>query len=115
MKLCAGWLSLSRALKSQVAAVGEMRPVSLVERHRKCGEPNCQYAKRGAHGHWPNWIFTREVKGITVTKAVPVWSGNWICRDPRRFLYRTIAGSAVSVLSIGVIGSRAIQKKMPAK
>lgn len=61
----------SEALKSQLAAVGEMRPGSLVERYRKCGKPNCHCARRGARGHGPDWILTREVHGTTVTRAVP--------------------------------------------
>jgi len=64
-------LSQSQALKTQIAEVGEMRPGSLVERYRKCGKPNCHCAKRGARGHGPDWILTREVNGKTVTKAIP--------------------------------------------
>jgi len=64
-------LSQSQTVKSRIAAVGEMRPGSLVQRYRKCGKPNCRCAKRGAQGHGPDWILTREVKGKTVTKAVP--------------------------------------------
>lgn len=48
-----------------------MRPGSLVQRYRKCGKPNCHCAKRGAQGHGPDWILTREVNGKTVTRAVP--------------------------------------------
>jgi hypothetical protein len=64
-------LSRNQTLKSQITAVGEMRPGSLVERYRKCGKPNCHCAKRGAQGHGPDWILTREVNGKTVTQAVP--------------------------------------------
>lgn len=63
--------SQSQSLKSQIAAAGEMRPGSLVQRYRKCGKPNCHCAKRGAQGHGPDWILTRAVHGKTVTKAVP--------------------------------------------
>ena len=31
----------AQALKSQLTAVGELRPGSLVEHYRKCGKPNC--------------------------------------------------------------------------
>lgn len=58
-------------LKSQIAAIGEMRPGSLVQRYRKCGKPTCHCARRGAQGHGPDWILTRQVHGKTVTKAVP--------------------------------------------
>jgi hypothetical protein len=64
-------LSRCQALKTQIAEVSDMRPGSLVERYRKCGKPNCHCAKRGAHGHGPDWILTREVNGKTLTKAIP--------------------------------------------
>lgn len=64
-------LSQSHTLKTQIAEIGEMRPGSLVERYRKCGKPNCRCAKRGAAGHGPDWILTREVNGKTVTKGIP--------------------------------------------
>jgi hypothetical protein len=64
-------LTQSHTLKAQIAQVGEMRPGSLVERYRKCGKSNCRCAKRGAAGHGPDWILTREVNGKTVTKGIP--------------------------------------------
>lgn len=64
-------LAHSQALKSQIAALGEMRPGSLVQRQRKCGKPNCHCARRGARGHDPDWILTRPVQGKTVTRAIP--------------------------------------------
>jgi len=64
-------LTQSHTLKAEIAQVGEMRPGSLVERYRKCGKPNCRCAKRGAAGHGPDWILTREVNGKTVTKGIP--------------------------------------------
>jgi len=64
----------SQTLKTRIAEVGDMRPGSLVERYRKCGKPNCRCAKRGAQGHGPDWILTREVNGKTVTKAIPAGS-----------------------------------------
>jgi hypothetical protein len=64
-------LSQSQTLKTEIAQIGEMRPGSLVERYRKCGKSNCRCAKRGAAGHGPDWILTREVNGKTVTKGIP--------------------------------------------
>ncbi|MHC4868041.1 MAG: DUF6788 family protein [Planctomycetota bacterium] len=60
----------SQTLKSQIATISDMRPGSLMERYRKCGKPNCHCAKRGAQGHGPDWILTREVHGKTVTKTI---------------------------------------------
>ena len=64
-------LTRNQALKSQLAAIQEMRPGSLMERYRKCGKPNCHCAKRGARRHGPDWILTREVRGKTITKTIP--------------------------------------------
>lgn len=58
-------------LKQAIGQLGELFPGSLVERFRKCGKANCRCAKKGAPGHGPNWIVTREVNGRTVTRTVP--------------------------------------------
>jgi len=58
-------------LKAALAQVGEMRPGSLVEAYRKCGKPGCRCARRGAKGHGPLWMVTRQVAGKTLTKAIP--------------------------------------------
>jgi hypothetical protein len=58
-------------LKSQLAAIGDMRPGSLVPRFRKCGKPSCHCAKKGDPGHGPSFSLTRPVKGKTVTRVIP--------------------------------------------
>ena len=58
-------------LKSQLAAIGDMRPGSLVARYRKCGKTSCHCAKKGAQGHGPSYSLTHAVKGKTVTNVVP--------------------------------------------
>ncbi len=59
------------ALRAQLAAVGDLRPGSLVERYRKCGKANCHCAAAGAAGHGPSWSLTRAVRGKTVTAVIP--------------------------------------------
>ena len=59
------------ALRAQLAAVGDLRPGSLVGRYRKCGKPNCHCAAPGAGGHGPSWSLTRAVGGKTVTTVIP--------------------------------------------
>lgn len=54
-------------LKSQLAAIGDLRPGSLVPRFRKCGKPSCHCAKRGDPGHGPSYSLTRPVESKTVT------------------------------------------------
>ncbi|MDE2822205.1 MAG: hypothetical protein OXK79_01695 [Chloroflexota bacterium] len=58
------------ALIGEIAAVGDLRPGSLVETHRKCGKPTCHCARPGAPGH-PGWALMRRVGGRTVTRGVP--------------------------------------------
>ena len=58
------------ALSAELAAVGDFRPGSLVEMHRKCGKPTCHCARPGDAGH-PGWALMRKVRGKTVTRGVP--------------------------------------------
>lgn len=58
-------------LKAQLAAIGDMRPGSLVPRFRKCGKPSCHCAKKGAPGHGPSYSLTHAVAGKTVTHVIP--------------------------------------------
>jgi len=59
------------ALRAQLAAVGDLRPGSLVGRYRRCGKPNCHCAAPGAAGHGPSWSLTRTVERKTVTRIIP--------------------------------------------
>jgi hypothetical protein len=58
-------------LKAQLAAIGDMRPGSLVPRFRKCGKPSCHCAKKGDPGHGPSYSLTHAVAGKTVTHVIP--------------------------------------------
>lgn len=58
-------------LKSQLAAIGDMRPGSLVPRYRKCGERSCHCARKDAQGHGPSYSLTHAEKGKTVTDVIP--------------------------------------------
>jgi Family of unknown function (DUF6788) len=58
-------------LKSELAAIGDMRPGSLVSRYRKCGKISCHCAKQGAAGHGPSYSLTHAVRGKTVTNVIP--------------------------------------------
>jgi hypothetical protein len=58
-------------LKAELAAVGDMRPGSLVPRYRKCGKASCHCAEKGAQGHGPSFSLTHAVKGKTVTNVIP--------------------------------------------
>lgn len=58
-------------LLTELAAAGDLRPGSLVERYRKCGKPNCHCATEPQGGHGPCWSLTRHVKGKTITRIIP--------------------------------------------
>jgi hypothetical protein len=58
-------------LKSELAAVGDLRPGSLVPRFRKCGKASCHCARKGAKGHGPSYSLTHAVAGKTVTHVIP--------------------------------------------
>ena len=58
-------------LLQQLAALGDLRPGSLVESYRKCGKPNCRCAAADHPGHGPRWILTHAVEGKTRTRTIP--------------------------------------------
>ena len=58
-------------LRTELAAIGELRPGSLVGRYRKCGKANCHCAQEGAPGHGPSWSLTRQVGHQTKTRIIP--------------------------------------------
>jgi len=58
-------------IREELAAVGDLRPGSLVGRYRKCGKPNCHCAREEGGGHGPSWSLTRAVGGRTVTRIIP--------------------------------------------
>ena len=58
-------------LLEQLAALGDLRPGSLVPSYRKCGKPNCRCADPDHPGHGPRWILTHSVHGKTRTRTIP--------------------------------------------
>ena len=58
-------------IHESLAAMGDLRPGSLVGRFRKCGKPNCHCAGEGSRGHGPSWSLTRKINGKTVTTIIP--------------------------------------------
>lgn len=58
------------ALIDQLAALGDLRPGSIVSVLRRCGKPSCHCARPGDPGHGPSLRLTRKVNGKTVTEAL---------------------------------------------
>ena len=52
------------------ATLGDLRPGTLAENHRKCGKPNCHCARAGDPGHGPSYVLTRSVGGRTRSARV---------------------------------------------
>jgi hypothetical protein len=59
-------------LKSELFAVGDLRPGSPVPRFRKYGKPSCHCTKKVAKGHGPSYSLTHAASGKTVTHVIPV-------------------------------------------
>lgn len=59
--------ALYRALKDQIAALGLVRPGSLVKRFMPCGNPGCACMGAPPRLHGPYWQWSRKAKGRTVT------------------------------------------------
>lgn len=58
-------------LLTELSALGDLRPGSLVLRYRKCGKAGCRCAQPGGPAHGPCWSLTRAIEGKTATWVVP--------------------------------------------
>ena len=58
-------------LRGELAAVGDLRPGTLVERYRKCGKPTCHCAREGDPGHGPVWTLVFSTRGKSKTRVIP--------------------------------------------
>lgn len=58
------------ALAAEIAALGLPVPGSLVERHTRCGNPNCRCHGEPPELHGPYLTWTRKVQGKTVTRTL---------------------------------------------
>jgi len=57
-----------KRLKKEILKIGYICKGSIVPSYRKCGKPYCKCAKRENEKHGPYWLWTRKVKGKTVSK-----------------------------------------------
>ena len=58
-------------LRRELAAIGDLRPGTLVERYRKCGKPGCHCAREGDPGHGPVWTLVFNARGKSKTRVIP--------------------------------------------
>jgi hypothetical protein len=68
----------ARQIASELAAIartGMVLPGSIVERHTRCGRPNCACHADPPRRHGPYWQWTRKVANRTV--------GRWLSADQR--------------------------------
>ena len=55
---------------SQLAALGDMRPGSLVHRYMKCSTPSCRCRQEGDPGHGPYFVLVRDVGGKRTSRSL---------------------------------------------
>ena len=58
-------------LRRELAAIGDLRPGTLIERYRKCGKPTCHCAREGDPGHGPVWTLVSRVAGRSRNRVIP--------------------------------------------
>ena len=58
-------------LRRQLAAIGDLRPGSLVQNYRRCGRPECFCADKQHRGHGPYWLLTWSGNGKTRSRSIP--------------------------------------------
>ena len=58
------------AMRDELAAIGDLRPGTLVEITRKCGKPTCHCARPGDPGH-RGWALSRNVGGKRMNRGIP--------------------------------------------
>ena len=56
---------------AQLAAIGDMRPGSLVHRYMKCSTPSCRCHQEGEDGHGPYFLLVRHVDGKRTSRSLP--------------------------------------------
>lgn len=61
--------SISR-LKSKIISKELILNGSLTKQYKQCGKNNCRCRKEKEHWHGPYWIWTRKLKGKTITKTI---------------------------------------------
>jgi hypothetical protein len=67
-------------LKEQLAKIGYISTGSITTVYRKCGKPYCHCAKDKNAVHGPYNVWTRKVKGKTVTKNLTDTQAE-LCRE----------------------------------
>lgn len=109
------------ALKSSLVQVGDMRPGSLVGRHRKCGKPTCHCADPRSRGHGPSWSLTHPVGGKTITRIIP--NGPLVERTQQQISeYRRFKGLVAEFVAVNeqlcdaqIEGSKAVSNQSDEK
>ena len=54
----------------ELAALGDMRPGSLVHRYMKCSTPSCRCHHEGNPGHGPYFVLVRDVGGKRTSRSL---------------------------------------------
>ncbi len=60
-----------RSILAELAAIGDMRPGSLVHRYMKCSTPSCRCRQEGDPGHGPYFLLVRNIDGKRTSRSLP--------------------------------------------
>ncbi len=60
-----------RHILAQLAAIGDMRPGSLVHRYMQCSTPTCRCRREGDPGHGPYFLLVRNLDGKRTSRSLP--------------------------------------------
>lgn len=96
----------ARAIATELAAIartGKVLPGSILERHTRCGRPNCACHADPPRRHGPYWQWTRKVAAKTVCRWLNAEQARdyqtWIDNDRRiRELLARLEALAIAAL-----------------
>lgn len=101
-------------LRRQIADIGFLWIGTVLRKYHQCRHPACRCRRGGRYRHGPYYVWTRKIKGKTVTRMLPDETGRlytaWI--KNRRRLDRTIRRmQAVSKRAAPLAIKRAQQRR----
>lgn len=78
-------LAASERVSKKLSEIGFVLPGTLVNKKMRCGKKSCACRAEPPTLHGPYWVWTRKVKGKTVTrmlsddqvKRYAIWFQNW--------------------------------------
>ena len=86
------------SILAALAALGDMRPGSLVQRFMKCSTESCRCHDKDDPGHGPYSVLVRNVNGKRTSRSVPADCVDTVQAQVDTFQrFRTLTGELVAV------------------